>query len=137
MEQYLPGIVQAIVIGVITLIAVYFVNSIRAKKEVAPSFKGATRNKQDTVRAPSGTDFGMIAGSYAIFFFAAAIFEALFAFIKLGPNDMIGLIVVLDLLTVIAWVRRTDYKLMRGIATLFAVAATGLVLLILRKHLHL
>jgi hypothetical protein len=50
---------------------------------------------------------------------------------------MVGLIVVLDILTVIAWIRGTKFKVTRGIATLFAVAASGLVLLILRKHLHL
>jgi hypothetical protein len=137
MEQFLPGIVQAIIIGVITLGAVYFVKSAKEKSEISQGQKGAPGPGQNAGRSPGDLDFGMIAGSYATVFFTVSIFEGLFAILKLTPNDFVGLIVILDILTVIAWIRQTNYKLMRGIATLAAVSVTALVLAMLRKHLHL
>ena len=50
-------------------------------------------------------------------------------------NDIIGLIVVLDLFTIAAWIWGTQYKLMRGIATLFAALTTLMVALLVARHM--
>lgn len=82
----------------------------------------------------SGFDLGLVAGGYAIVFFAAAIFDALFHALDLDANDMIGLLVLLDLLTLAAWIWGTKNKLMRGIATACAVSTTALGALLLARH---
>ncbi len=79
-------------------------------------------------------DFGLIAGGYAIVFITAAIFDAFFDVIGLGPNDIIALFVILDILVVIAWISGSKFRLMRGLATLFAVAVTALSLVLLARH---
>jgi hypothetical protein len=143
MEQFLPGIVQAIFLGAITFVAIYMLNSLKAKKETPLASKDISKNKPNDTEnkfspssAASSFDFGLIAGGYAVVFFSAAIFDGLFAILKLGPNDMVGLFVVLDILTAAAWIRGTNYKGMRGVATLFAVAVTGMAALILSRHTH-
>ena len=80
-------------------------------------------------------DLGLIAGGYAIVFFMAAIFDSLINVIGLDANDMIGLFVILDLLTLAAWIRGTNYRIMRTVATVCAVAVTGLAVFILLRHM--
>ncbi len=80
-------------------------------------------------------DIGLAAGGYAIVFFAAAIFDTIFHAIDLDANDIIGLLVVLDLFTVAAWIWGTQYKLMRGIATLCAALTTLMVVLLVARHM--
>jgi hypothetical protein len=79
-------------------------------------------------------DLGLIAGGYAIVFFLAAIVDSFINVIGLDANDMIGLFVILDLLTLAAWMRSTNYRIMRIVATVFAAAVTGLAVLILVRH---
>jgi hypothetical protein len=88
-------------------------------------------------KKPAGIKFdvGLAAGGYGIFFFAAAILDALFDIIGLKPDDIIGLIVVLDLFTIAAWIWGTQYRLMRGIATLFAALTTLMVALLVARHM--
>ncbi len=143
MEQFLPGIVQAAVVGAFTFVAIYLVYSLKAKDEVPTASKARTKTgaakpgaKPVAFNIVSDFDIGLVAGGYAIVFFATAIFDALFAVIKLDGNDMIGLFVVLDVLTAAAWIWGTKYKLMRGIATLFAVSVTALALFLFSRHLH-
>ncbi len=83
---------------------------------------------------PAPLDLGLIAGAYAIAFFAAAIFDVFFNVIRLERNDIIALFIILDILVVIAWISGSKYKLMRGLATLFAVAVTTLSLVLLARH---
>ena len=59
----------------------------------------------------------------------AAIVDSLFNVIGLDANDMIGMFIVLDLLTAAAWIWGTNYRIMRGIATVCAVAVTALAAL--------
>ena len=79
-------------------------------------------------------DIGLMAGGYSIAFFLAAIIDVLTNIIGLDASDMVGLFVILDLLTAAAWVWGTNYRLMRGIATVCAVAVTGLAVFILLRH---
>jgi hypothetical protein len=134
MEQFLPGIVQAIILGTFTVFAIFMAKSLRDKKEAPVSLSRKTRNGANNTA--STLDFGLIAGSYAVIFFAVAILDGLFAVLNLGPNDMVGLFVVLDLLTIAAWIRGTNYNIMRAIATFFAVAVTGMAALIISRHMH-
>ena len=98
------------------------------------------QEKDDAVSAKTNAkagvsiDIGLIAGSYAIAFFMTALVDSLFNIIGLDANDMIGLFVVLDLLTVAAWIWGTNYRIMRIIATVCAVAVTTLAVLILVRH---
>jgi hypothetical protein len=85
--------------------------------------------------APVKFDIGLAAGGYAIVFFSAAIFDMIFHAIDLDANDIIGLLVVLDLFTIAAWIWGTQYKLMRGIATLFAALTTLMVALLVARHM--
>lgn len=87
-----------------------------------------------TAKAPAGIDLGLVAGGYSIVFFLAAIGDALTNIIGLNANDIIGLFVVLDLITAASWILGSNYRVMRGIATLFAVSVTGLAVLILARH---
>jgi hypothetical protein len=110
MEQFLPGLVQAAILGAFTFIAIYAAIWLKDKK-ANPALSNAPAPKRAAIPAgksaplkPSGFDLGMIAGGYAVVFFTVAIFDALFAFIKIAPNDMVGLIIVLDLLTIAAWI---------------------------------
>ncbi len=80
-------------------------------------------------------DLGLISGGYAIIFFLAAIIDSLLNVMNLDANDMVGLFVILDILTLAAWIRGTNYRIMRGIATLFAVAVTALAVFILVRHM--
>ena len=94
---------------------------------------GAVQAKA-AANTPATIDIGLVAGGYSIVFFLAAIFDALTNIIGLLPNDIIGLFVVLDLITVASWIWGSNYKVMRGIATLFAVAVTGMAVFILVRH---
>ena len=87
-----------------------------------------------TAKTPASIDLGLVAGGYSIVFFLAAIGDALTNIIGLDANDMVGLFVILDLITVAAWIWGTNYRVMRGIATLFAVSVTGLAVFILVRH---
>jgi hypothetical protein len=87
-----------------------------------------------TAKAGVNIDIGLIAGGYAVVFFMAAIVDSLINLIGLDANDMIGLFVILDLVTVAAWIWGTNYKIMRGIATLCAVLVTALAVFILVRH---
>ncbi len=95
---------------------------------------GAKAAQTTALRRSTPLDFGLIAGCYAIAFFAAAILDVFFNVIRLEPNDIIALFVILDILVVIAWVSGSKFKLMRGLATLFAVAVTALFLFLLARH---
>jgi len=80
-------------------------------------------------------DIGLAAGGYAIVFFSAAIFDGLFHALDFDANDIIGLLVVLDLFTIASWIWGTQYKLMRGIATLCAALTTLMVALLVARHM--
>lgn len=96
--------------------------------------KDGAVSAKTNAKAGVSIDIGLIAGSYAIAFFMTAIVDSLFNIIGLDANDMIGLFVVLDLLTVAAWIWGTNYRIMRIIATVCAVAVTTLAVLILVRH---
>lgn len=87
------------------------------------------------VKTGISVDIGLIAGGYAVVFFAVAIFDVFFFSVGLAPNDYIALSVILDILTIAAWIWSTNYKVMRRIATLFAGSLTALELAILARHM--
>jgi hypothetical protein len=47
---------------------------------------------------------------------------------------MVGLFIILDLLTVAAWIWGTKYRIMRIVATVCAVSVTALAVFILVRH---
>jgi hypothetical protein len=142
MEQFLPGLVQAIILGTFTFIAIYAAIWLKEKKANPASSKAPAPKRAANPAAkpapfkPAKFDLGMIAGGYTIVFFTVAIFDALYPLIKIDPNDMVGLIIVLDLLTAAAWIWGSENKMMRAIATLFAVCVTAMAALILIKLKH-
>jgi hypothetical protein len=91
---------------------------------------------QDKATAKAGVniDFGLVAGGFAIAFFMAAIVDSLLNLIGLDANDMVGLFVILDLLTVAAWIWGTNHRIMRIVATVCAVSVTALAVFILVRH---
>ncbi len=90
--------------------------------------------RTSALKSQAPLDFGLIAVGYGIVFFAAAISDVFFNIIRLDANDITGLFVILDILVIVAWISGTKFKLMRGVATLFAVAVTALALVILARH---
>ncbi len=90
---------------------------------------------ETAAKGGGGLDIGLIAGGYAIVFFGAAIFDALFHAMELDANDLVALFVILDILTLAAWIWGTKYKLVRGFATLCAVSVTALALVIAARHM--
>lgn len=88
-----------------------------------------------TEKIATSFDFGLIAGGYAIVFFFVSIVDSLMNVIRLDANDMVGLFVILDILTLAAWIRGTNFRIMRTVATVFAVAVTALAAFILLRHL--
>jgi hypothetical protein len=85
-------------------------------------------------RAAASFDAGLIAGAYAIMFFAAAIANAFFNLIEIDANDIVGLTVILVLLTLASWIWGSGYKIMRLIASIFAGSVTVLAAIILIRH---
>lgn len=106
--------------------AATYICYVQEKDDAAPA--------KPSVKAPANIDFGLVAGGYSIVFFMAAIFDVLTNLIGLDANDMVGLFVILDLITVAAWIWGTNHRVMRGIATLFAVSVTALAVIILVRH---
>jgi hypothetical protein len=80
-------------------------------------------------------DFGLIAGGYAVIFFLVYTIDSFVNIINIDANDAVILFVILDILTVAAWIRGTNYKIMRGVATVFAVALTSFAAFILLWHI--
>ena len=99
-----------------------------------------TKEEDDAVpvkiapKAGINIDLGLIAGGYAVCFFALAILDVMLGVALIDENDIVGLFVILDLITVAAWIWGTNYKIMRGIATLCAVAVTLLAAFVLVRH---
>jgi len=85
--------------------------------------------------AAQTSDFGLIAGGFTVVFIFAIIVDVFFNILKLTPNDMAGLGVILCIFVIISWVRGTNYKLMRGMATAFVLLGTAMALPAIIKHL--
>jgi len=85
--------------------------------------------------APYTSDFGLIAGGFAVVFMSATLVDVFFNILKLTPNDMVGLGIILYILVIISWVKGTKYKLARGMATAFVLLATAMALPAIIKHL--
>jgi hypothetical protein len=99
---------------------------VQEKDDAAPA--------KTTAKTGLNIDLGLIAGGYAITFFMAAIVDSLLNLIGLDANDMVGLFIILDLLTVAAWIWGTKYRIMRIVATVCAVSVTALAVFILVRH---
>ncbi|MGO8954928.1 MAG: hypothetical protein ACLPWS_18570 [Rhodomicrobium sp.] len=91
--------------------------------------------RKDRPAAARALDFGLIAGGFAIVFMSAIIVDVFFNILKLKPNDMVGLGIILYILVIISWVQGTNYKIVRGMATAYVLLATALALPIIINHL--